>query len=138
MSAFSSAVRLVCGAARAGSVCGCLSSTAADPSVSNLSGTWTYSGAQTNPVRENLAGTLTISNEAGSSFQGRLDVLGFNPQTQQSRQLGGSVSGSTQGADVIDFDANLESTRRHVGQVVADTVTGTWVVSSADGTMASG
>ena len=117
----------------------CLSSTEARPSLSNLSGTWTYTAAQTSPVRENLAGTLTISSESGASFQGRLDVVGSNPQTQQNRVLGGVVSGSTQGSDVIDFDANLETApRRHVGQIVADTVTGTWVGSSPDGGMVSG
>ncbi|MFN2636548.1 MAG: hypothetical protein ABR585_05950 [Gemmatimonadaceae bacterium] len=118
---------------------GCLSSTEAKPSISNLSGSWSYTGAQTSPVRENLSGTLTISSESGSSFQGRLDVVGLNPQTQQNRVLGGTVTGSAQGSDLIDFDANLETApRRHVGQIVADTITGTWVGSSADGTTASG
>jgi hypothetical protein len=67
-------------------------------------------------------------------------LQGTNSQTQQQRNLNGSVSGSESGTDVIDFDANLaqETTpRRHVGQIVADTITGTWV-SSADGPMASG
>jgi hypothetical protein len=94
---------------------------------------------QTAPVRENLAGTLTISRESGTSFQGRLDVVGTNPQTGQNRVLGGLVSGSGQASNVIDFDAELEiAPRRHVGQIVADTITGTWVGSSSDGTMSSG
>lgn len=103
-----------------------------------LSGSWNYTGIQTVPVRETLTGTLTISRESGTSFQGQLVLQGTNSQTQQQRILTGSVSGSESGTDVIDFDANLETTpRRHVGQIVADTITGTWV-SSADGTMASG
>jgi hypothetical protein len=81
---------------------------------------------------------LTISRESGTSFQGRLDLVGVNSQTQQQRLLSGVISGSESGTDVIDFDADLESTpRRHVGQIVADTITGTWI-SSADGNMASG
>jgi len=83
---------------------------------------------------------LTISRESGTSFQGQLNLVGVNSQTQQQRILSGSVSGSESGTDVIDFDANLaqETTpRRHVGQIVADTITGTWV-SSADGAMSSG
>jgi hypothetical protein len=83
---------------------------------------------------------LIISRESGTSFQGQLNLVGVNSQTQQQRILSGSVSGSESGTDVIDFDANLaaETTpRRHVGQIVADTITGTWV-SSADGAMASG
>ncbi len=116
----------------------CLKSTEPQPSLIQLNGSWNYTGIQTVPVRETLTGTLTISRESGTSFQGRLDLLGVNSQTQQQRLLSGVVSGSESGTDVIDFDADLEATpRRHVGQIVADTITGTWV-SSADGTMSSG
>jgi hypothetical protein len=116
----------------------CLKSTEPQPSLLQLNGSWNYTGVQTVPVRETLTGTLTISRESGTSFQGQLSLVGTNSQTQQQRILSGSVSGSESGTDVIDFDANLETTpRRHVGQIVADTITGTWV-SSADGTMASG
>jgi hypothetical protein len=117
---------------------GCLRSTDPLPSVLGLNGTWTYTGVQTGPVRETLTGTLTISRESGTSFQGRLDLVGVNEQSGQSRVLGGLVSGSESGTDVIDFDADLETTRRHVGQIVADTITGTWIGSSPGGTMSSG
>ena len=97
------------------------------------------SRVQTGPVREPLTATLTISRESGSSFQGRLDLVGVNAQTGQSRLLGGLVSGSESATDVIDFDADIESSpRRHVGQIVADTITGTWIGSSPDGTVSSG
>jgi hypothetical protein len=118
----------------------CLKSTEPQPSLLQLNGSWNYTGIQTVPVRETLTGTLIISRESGTSFQGQLNLVGVNSQTQQQRILSGSVSGSESGTDVIDFDANLaaETTpRRHVGQIVADTITGTWV-SSADGAMASG
>ena len=116
----------------------CLKSTEPQPSLLQLNGSWNYTGIQTVPVRETLTGTLTISRESGTSFQGQLNLVGVNSQTQQQRILSGSVSGSESGTDVIDFDANLETTaRRHVGQIVADTITGTWV-SSTDGAMSSG
>ena len=118
----------------------CLKSTEPQPSLLQLNGSWNYTGVQTVPVQETLTGTLTISRESGTSFQGQLYLVGTNSQTQQQRILSGSVSGSESGTDVIDFDANLaaETTpRRHVGQIVADTITGTWV-SSADGAMSSG
>jgi len=116
----------------------CLKSTEPQPSLLQLNGSWKYTGVQTVPVQEGLTGTLTISRESGTSFQGQLNLVGVNSQTQQQRILSGSVSGSESGTDVIDFDANLETTpRRHVGQIVADTITGTWV-SSADGAMSSG
>jgi hypothetical protein len=117
----------------------CLRSTEPQASLLQLNGTWNYTGVQTGPVRETLSGTLTISRESGMSFQGRLDLVGVNGQSGQSRTLNGLVSGSESGTDVIDFDADLESTpRRHVGQIVADTITGTWIGSSPDGTMSSG
>lgn len=118
---------------------GCLKSTEPQPSVLNLNGTWSYTGVQTGPVPEILAGTLTISRESGTSFQGRLDVVGTNSQTGQTRVMSGLVSGSESATDVIDFDANLETTpRRHVGQIVADTITGTWVGEASNGVMSSG
>ena len=90
-------------------------------------------------MRETLTGTLSISRESGTSFQGRLDLVAVNSQTGQSRVLGGLVSGSESGGNVIDFDADVETNpRRHVGQIVADTVSGTWVGSATDGTMTSG
>jgi hypothetical protein len=117
----------------------CLKSTEPQPSLLQLNGSWNYTGVQTVPVRETLSGTLIISRESGTSFQGQLNLVGVNSQTQQQRVLSGLVSGAESGTDVIDFDANLEATpRRHVGQIVADTITGTWVGSSSDGTMSSG
>jgi hypothetical protein len=93
---------------------------------------------QTAPVRASLTGTLTISRESGTSFQGRLDLVSANQQTGQSTVLGGLVSGSASGTDVIDFDADVDVIRRHVGQMVADTISGTWIGSAPDGTMSSG
>jgi hypothetical protein len=117
----------------------CLKSTAPQASLVQLSGSWNYTGVQTGPVQETLSGTLTISRESGASFQGRLDLVGINAQSGQTRVLGGLVSGSESATDIIDFDADLESSpRRHVGQIVADTITGTWIGSSPDGTMSSG
>jgi hypothetical protein len=121
------------------SLSACLRSTEPQPSLLALNGSWNYTGVQSGPVRETLTGTLVISRESGTSFQGRVDLVGVNGLTGQSRLLGGLVSGSASGVDVIDFDAELEATpRRHVGTIVADTITGTWVGSSSDGTVSSG
>jgi hypothetical protein len=117
---------------------GCLKSTEPQPSALQLAGTWSYTGEQTGPVRETLAGTLTISGESGTSFQGRLELVGTNTQTGATRALTGLVSGAQSGA-VVDFDATLDATmRRHVGQIIADTISGTWVGDATSGTMASG
>jgi hypothetical protein len=117
----------------------CLRSTEPQPSLLGLNGSWNYTGVQTGPVRETLSGTLTISRESGTTFQGQLQLVGVNEQTQQSRVLTGPVSGSESGLDVIDFDANLEvSPRRHVGSIAGDVITGLWVCTSSDGTTSSG
>ena len=118
----------------------CLQSTEPQNSLLQLNGTWYYTGVQTGPVRETLTGTLTISRESGTSFQGRLDLFAVNAQSGQNRVLGGLVSGAETATSVIDFDADLlePNPRRHVGQIVADTITGTWIGSSPDGTTSSG
>ena len=121
------------------SITACLKSTEPQPSLLQLAGTWSYTGVQSNPIRENLSGTLTISRESGTSFQGILEAVSTNPQSGVGRPISGPVSGSEENGSVIDFDADVESiTRRHVGEIVADTITGTWVGSSSDGTVISG
>jgi hypothetical protein len=115
----------------------CLQSTAPQPSVLQLSGAWKYTGVQTAPVRAALTGTLTISRESGTSFQGRLDLISANQQTGQSTVLGGLVSGSESGAAVIDFDADVDVVRHHFGQIVADTIAGNWIGTAPDGTIVS-
>jgi hypothetical protein len=116
----------------------CLSSTSPLPSDIQLNGTWKYTGVQTQPVRENLAGTLTISRESGSSFQGRIDMIASNEQTGEATVVGGLVSGSQSESDVIDFDADLDTVRRHVGQIVGDTITGSWIGAATGGAVSSG
>jgi hypothetical protein len=117
---------------------GCLRSTAPQPSVIQLNGTWKYTGVQTQPVRETLTGTLTVTRESGASFQGQLVLLATNEQSGQTTSLNGLVSGTESNGNVIDFDADLETVRRHVGQIVADTITGTWIGSASNGIMSSG
>ena len=117
----------------------CLRSTEPQPSQLGLIGSWNYTGVQSGPVRETLTGTLTISRESGTSFQGQLVLEAVNSQTGEQRVFNGPVSGSESGVDVIDFDANVESApRRHVGTIVQDTISGTWIGSSSGGTMTSG
>lgn len=122
----------------AASFAGCLSSTEAQPSDLQLTGDWVYTGVQTGSVRENLTGHLMVLGESGNSFQGRLEIVGVNEATGESRVMGGPMSGIAEG-NVVDFEANVETTtRRHVGQIVDDTISGTWVASSAGGAVASG
>src|SRR5256714_2847405 len=113
--------RLLVGAA-ATLASACLSSTDPQPSLLQLDGSWNYTGVQTSPVHETITGMLTISRESGTSFQGRLDLVGVNSQTGQSRVLGGLVSGSGNGSSVVDFGTDLGATPlRYVCQIVGDT-----------------
>ena len=115
----------------------CLKSTEPQPGQVQLTGTWNYTGVQTGGMRENLVGELRILSESGSTFEGRLDIVGTN-ESGDSRVMSGSVSGSGE-SDVVDFDAYVEAAaRRHVGQIVGDTITGTWVGSAPGGSISSG
>ena len=87
----------------------CLKSTEPQPSLLQLNGAWNYTGVQTSPTREIMSGTLTVSRESGTSFQGRLDLVSTNAQTGQSTVLGGLVSGAESDGSVIDFDADLDA-----------------------------
>jgi len=117
---------------------GCLRSTEAQPSNLQLTGDWVYTGVQTGAVRENLTGQLRVLGASGNSFQGQLNIVGVNEATGESRVMVGPLSGIAEG-NVVDFDANIEATtRRHVAQLDDDTITGTWVASSAGGAMSSG
>jgi hypothetical protein len=116
----------------------CLKSTEPQPSVLQLNGDWKYTGVQTGPVRETLIGTLTISLESGTSFQGSLHLDATNELTGAISSFNGLVSGAASGTNVIDFDANFDTVRRHVGQILADTIAGNWIGTAPDGTMSSG
>lgn len=117
----------------------CLKSTEPLPSLLQLNGDWKYTGVQTGPVPETLAGTLTISLESGTSFQGHLHLDATNELTGQITTTDGGVSGAESGSNVIDFDANFDIDRRHVGQILGDTISGSWIgTSPADGTTYSG
>ena len=129
----------VAGLAGIALVSACLKSTEPQPSLLQLSGHWVYTGEQTSPVREIFTGTLDITRESGTSFNGQMSFIARNTQTQVERVLSGFISGTESGSDVIDFDAALQSgPRRHIGQIVADTITGNWVGSTAESPIPSG
>jgi hypothetical protein len=115
----------------------CLQSTEIVTTDGPLIGLWHYTAIQNDPVPESIDGTLTVS-QSGSTFDGRLDVEVVSPQTGAVRLASGTVAG-TWSRGVIDFDASLTTTpRRHVGDIRADTIQGTWIEASASGVNASG
>lgn len=105
----------------------CASSTAPDTPGVPVVGTWRYAGRQTTPADADLAGTLVFSTQAGARIGGALDFIETNA-TGAQRRIAGAAAGRTVDSTTLDFDVTLSGvTRRHVGVVKGDSVTGTWI-----------
>lgn len=121
------------------SLIGCLQPTDTGVSSVSLAGHWQYSATEAGASARTLNGTLVISQQSGASFQGTLSVSSTNTETGETQSLAGTVSGSAPKAGAIDFDVSLEQLpRRHVGQLVGETLTGTWLRLSEQGVAATG
>jgi len=126
-------------AASVSSLAACLQPTDTGASSVSLDGRWQYSAVETGASGGTMNGTLVIGQHSGASFQGSLEVTSTSAETGEIRSLAGSLSGSAAAIDAIDFDVFLELTpRRHVAQLVGDTLSGTWVRLSDQGISASG
>jgi hypothetical protein len=118
---------------------GCLQPTDTGLSSVSLAGRWQYSAVQTGASGGTATGTLVIGEQSGVSFQGSLDVTSTSTETGDVRSIVGTVSGSAPSNGAIDFDVFLEQQpRRHVGQLVGETISGTWLRLAGDGSSASG
>lgn len=96
-------------------------------------GNWNYVATQSSPLAAQLNGSLAFSGQTGAEISGTLDVIEVGTGGQQ-RRLAGPVSGRTVDSTTLDFDLILgDVTRRHVGQVRGDSLTGTWVETPLDG-----
>lgn len=104
----------------------CHSTTDAGGPSFPVTGHWDYVATQASPPAQ-LTGTLFISSQTGSMFQGTLDVV-ENDSLGGGAHLTGAVSGQTVDSMHVDFDVFLHPTaRRHLGAVVGDSMTGIWV-----------
>lgn len=111
----------------------CLGST--DPGKMGVPvlGTWSYTATQGSPSAAQLSGALAFSSQTGAQISGTLDVVETGVGGLQ-RRLAGPVSGRTVDSTTVDFDMLLGAvSRRHVGQVRGDSITGTWVETPVDG-----
>jgi hypothetical protein len=105
----------------------CSSSTGPDTAGVSVLASWGYVGRQTSPTDAALAGTLAFMSQAGASVAGALDVVETSAGGAQ-RRMAGAVSGRTVNSTTLDFDVTLTSvTRRHIGVVKGDSITGTWI-----------
>jgi hypothetical protein len=117
----------------AGATVACIGST--DPGKMGVPvvGSWNYVAVQGSPSAAQLNGALAFSGQTGAQISGTLDVIEVGSGGQQ-RRLAGPVSGRTVDSTTLDFDLLLgDLSRRHVGQVRGDSLTGTWVEAPVDG-----
>lgn len=100
-------------------------------------GTWNYVATQGSPSAAQLNGSLAFSGQTGAEISGTLDVTEVDAGGA-SRRLDGPISGRTVDSTTLDFDLLLgDVSRRHVGQVRGDSLTGTWVETPIDGGLPS-
>ena len=91
-----------------------------------ITGSWSYEGAQQAPVPATLDGSLEITRQDGSMFEGSLDA--FESSAAESRRITGIVTGIALDASTLDFDVVVDGvSRRHVAEIRADTIEGAWV-----------
>lgn len=90
-------------------------------------GTWRYAAQQDAPARADLQGALAIGEQSGARITGALDVVETDVRGQQ-RRLAGPMVGQSADSTTLDFDVTLGTgTRRHVGRVRGDSLTGSWI-----------
>jgi hypothetical protein len=96
-------------------------------------GGWSYAGQQVAPGSASLTGAISFSTQSGSKISGSVDFVEIDSRGQQ-RRVAGPFSGRTVDSTTLDFEVVLGAlSRRHVGRVKGDSLTGTWVESSGDG-----
>ncbi|MCC7053134.1 MAG: hypothetical protein IT355_07680 [Gemmatimonadaceae bacterium] len=98
-----------------------------------VTGAWRYTARQSAPAVADLAGTLQFSTQRGAGIAGALDVVETDARGVQ-RRIAGPLAGRTVDSTTVDFDLSVSgATRRHVGMVRGDSLTGTWFEQSSDG-----
>jgi hypothetical protein len=114
-------------AAAAAVAAGCASPTATCDGAGSVTGNWSYSATQETPVAGTLTGSLVISSQNCTDFQGALDVV-EQLGTGESRRVAGPVSGSLVDGDVARFEVTLGGVgREHLARLRGDSITGSWV-----------
>jgi hypothetical protein len=114
-------------------ICACAGSTDVGRLGVPVVGTWSYVGQQVSPGTANLGGSLSFSEQSGARIGGTIDFVETDARGLQ-RRLAGPFAGRTVDSTTVDFEIVLGAvSRRHVGRVKADSLTGTWIESSTEG-----
>jgi hypothetical protein len=105
----------------------CASPTASCDAAGAVTGHWSYAATQETPVHGTLTGSLVISSQTCTDFQGALDVI-ERLTTGESRRIAGPVSGSLVDTDVARFEVTLGGVgREHLVRLHGDSMSGSWV-----------
>lgn len=118
-------------------LCPLLSGCADDPlecgAPEDISGAWSYAATQTSPSAATLTGTLTLTRPGtctiGGTAAGTIDTGDGSPE-----MFGVSVSGVFLDETTVDLSIEIDGERRHIGDAVADTISGTWADGSSGAT----
>ena len=114
----------------------CIAATDGGSAGVPLMGTWEYTGTQLSPELR-LQGTLVVSRQSGSRFDGSADVVEQSVDGV-SRRLIGVLGGRTLDSLTVDFDVVMDNgSRRHFGTVRGDSIVGSWVEGIGEGASGS-
>ncbi len=97
----------------------------------DLTGSWSYSATQSVPAAT-LAGTLSLTTSGGCTIDGHLSVT-VDDGSGTPTLLDGGVSGVFLDESTVDVTTQLGGERRHLGTIVADTISGSWAESGPSG-----
>jgi hypothetical protein len=118
----------------------CASDTSQTSVIVDIVGTWSYTGVQTSPDARTLEGTLMVDTVSEDGFSGTASLTEYVPGTGNSFAKNGAMQGIAVDHTTLDFDLVIdgEGTRRHVGSLIADTITGAWAEPDAGGAALQG
>lgn len=92
-----------------------------------LARNWRYLAEQRNPDNGRAEGSVQFTFQSGLRFDGSVDVVETDAIGQGERRTG-LLSGRFRDSLTVDFDVRLDAeTRRHVGHVKGDSITGEWL-----------
>lgn len=99
----------------------------------SIAGAWSYEATQTAPSAATLSGTLTLTRPGtcavGGTVAGTIDTGDGSPE-----MFDAGVSGVFLDETTVDLSIGIDGERRHIGEVVADTISGTWADGSSGAT----
>ena len=112
---------------------GCGGATDLGPPGVPVVGSWSYVGQQVSPGTASLTGSLSFGEQTGARIQ-RFDRLRRDGFAWSAATSCRTICRPNVDSTTVDFEVVLGAvSRRHVGRVKVDSLTGTWVETSSSG-----